>query len=230
MTKPANFNDLTGQTFARLTVIDRAPNKEGSRSARWNCLCTCGNSVSTRGCELISGRTKSCGCYGQEQRTKSTTKHGASSTKEYSIWRSAKQRCFNPDDKAYKNYGGRGITMHSDWANSFEQFIKDMGQRPSPNLSIERIDNNGDYSPNNCKWGTRDEQNNNHRRNVLLTHNGKTQTIKQWSVELGINYGTLQTRITAYKWSAERALTQPVQVRTKGRQCRIGSQPKTPVC
>lgn len=131
-----------------------------------------------------------------------------SSLPEYKIWAAIKTRCLNENATEYFRYGGRGITLCPEWKNSFSLFLQDMGMRPSKDYSIERIDNSRGYYPNNCKWATKIEQANNRRSNKLLTFNGKTQNMKQWSKELNISYVTLYQRLSKQKWSVERALTE----------------------
>lgn len=138
---------------------------------------------------------------------KAYKKEWAQKNRTYLSWKSMRRRCENPKDSAYHDYGGRGIKVCERWA-TFEHFLADMGECPN-NLEIERINNNGNYKPGNCKWATRKEQANNKRSNTLLVYNGKSQTIAQWADELGIIYETLCSRIYRSKWSIEKALTTP---------------------
>ncbi len=176
MPKPLN---LVGQKFHRLTVISRTINsKQGN--TQWTCLCNCGNKVIVIGVNLNHNRTKSCGCLNRELLIKTNTTHGLRKTPEYRSWSDIIQRCLNPNNKRYNNYGGRGIKVCQHWNNSFEAFIKDMRFKPTPKHSIERINNNGNYEPSNCKWATSSQQARNTRRNQNLTFKGKTLCVIDW--------------------------------------------------
>jgi len=166
------FIDLTGHRYGRLKVVDRADNI-GTKTA-WNCLCECGEIKAVISRDLKNGHTKSCGCL----KTDMATTHGLSKDPEYALWRGMRRRCFSSNDKNYHNYGGRGITVCDRWKDSFENFYADMGPRPSPELTIDRTNNDGPYSPENCRWATWSQQIRNQR--VRKTNNsglkGVTQT------------------------------------------------------
>lgn len=150
--------DLTGRKFGRLKVVDQAETIK--QKIHWNCMCSCGNKKAINGHSLRKGLSKSCGCLQVESRYK----HGMSNTSEFKTWASMLFRCLNKSDRKYKHYGGRGIKVCDRWLCSFSNFYKDMGARPK-NLSIDRINNEGDYEPSNCRWATYKQQNNNTRRN-----------------------------------------------------------------
>jgi len=182
--------DLTGQVFGRLTVT-------GSRSSIygvsfWECTCTCGVVKPVRTYNLKAGITKSCSCLRNEPSPNRT--HGMSRTKEGYIWSSMKSRCNNKNSRMYHAYGGRGIQVCERWQASFEAFYADVGPRPSPKHSLDRIDNDGPYCPENCRWVTQKEQNNNRQYHVYITCYGKTLNEGQWAERLGLPRTTIQRR------------------------------------
>lgn len=193
--------DETGNRYGLLSVIERS-GTDRSGSATWRCSCDCGGEVTTRGSSLRNGDTKSCGCID------TATKHGGFGTPEYDAWTSLISRCCNQNDRNFSNYGGRGITVCARWRTSFPAFLDDMGKKPSDALSIDRIDNNGPYSPENCRWATHKEQANNTRRNVIIEHDDKRMSLAQWSLFTGISQTSLRRRINK-GWSIERILTTP---------------------
>lgn len=206
---PPRVKDLTGHPpFGRLTVLAFAGQK--ARKAYWLCRCDCGNETAVRGTELVSGRTQSCGCLGRERTITRNTTHGMSRTLEYRTWNGMIQRCHNPHNKSYHRYGGRSITVCERWRTSLDTFIEDMGPRPTPKHTIERINNSLGYSPDNCKWATRKEQAHNTRQNVMIRFHGKTQCIGAWAEERGMAMKILWQRLNR-GWSIERALTTPIR-------------------
>lgn len=199
------FIDLTGQKFGRLTVIERT--ESSNKNIKWLCECECGGIVSVFGTDLKSGKTQSCGCIASEILSERNFKHGLSQTRLCRIWRHMKERCFNPKCPAYHNYGGRGIAMSDEWVKSFQAFYDwAMENGYEENLTIDRIDNNGNYEPSNCRWVTRKVQANNMRVNHRLTYNGEDKTIAEWSDVTGIKQHTIIRRL-GLGWSVEKALT-----------------------
>lgn len=193
--------DLTGHRFGYLVVTGRAGSQ--GKSSTWWCQCDCGSQLKeVQSTNLIQGNCLSCGCLSR--------RHGMSGSRVYKIWTLMKDRRHNPNNDHYADYGGRGITVCSAWRDSFEAFYADMGDPPSEGHSIDRKKNELGYQPGNCRWATFVEQNNNNRRNVLLTYNERTQTIAQWAKDLGISQKTLGKRIRSGR-SVERALTTEVQ-------------------
>jgi hypothetical protein len=152
------IKDITSKVFGKLKVIKYAGN------AHWECLCKCGNIKNIYTGSLKKGYTKSCGCEQKKQARLNATKHGMISSSEYHSWSSMKQRCLNPSATHYANYGGRGIKVCKRWLGSFENFYADMGAKPSPSHSIDRINVDGNYTPSNCRWATRMEQRHNRRK------------------------------------------------------------------
>lgn len=210
VTKPA-LAIFTGQRFGRLTVTEPA-GSDKIRNALWRCLCDCGNAKVATASNLFSGKTKSCGCLRDELRVtqgKANRTHGKTGARVYRIWLHIKDRCQNPKHVHFASYGGRGVGLCESWS-SFENFFADMGEPPSK-ASIERIDNDKGYEPDNCRWATPAEQSRNKRNNVLLTHDGRTLCLTDWAEVVSMPRPTLAARIRA-GWSADRALTAPVNL------------------
>lgn len=189
-----NLVDLTGRTFGELYVIGRTEKK--GMPVYWDCQCSCGNIKSVAAKHLKSGGTKSCGC---KQHIRSHYIHGMTGTKLYQTRIHMLERCNNPKDKRYKNYGGRGIKVCEEWSKSFTSF-RDwaLANGYKEGLSIDRIDVNGNYEPSNCRWITMAEQANNTTRSVYITHNGETLTKADWVRKIGINYSTFSLRYLKY--------------------------------
>lgn len=223
------IKDLTGQTFGRWTVIEYA-GKDKYNNALWLCECSCEDKTRriVNGNNLRRGISTSCGCFQRElskenciKRNAETgaqyaKKHGLRYTRIYTIWSGMIDRCYRKSHKKYNDYGGRGISVCNEWRYSVEEFYNwAINNGYNDNLSIDRINNNGNYEPNNCRWATVDEQQNNRRYNRMYTLNNKTQTLKQWANEYKINYNTLISRIDEFNWDFEKALTTPVKQNKK---------------
>lgn len=204
--------DLVGQRFGRLIVI-RKMDRDKWRNYLWLCECDCGRKKIIYGYNLRTGRTKSCGCLQKEMVTKHGHNQNGEWSKTYNRWHSMIQRCTNTNNKRYKDYGGRGITVCHRWMK-FENFLADMGETP-PGLQIDRIKNDLGYSKENCRWVTSKEQQRNKRNNHLVTYERKTQCLSACAEEYNISFDTLWSRICKYHWSTERAITTPVRKRRK---------------
>lgn len=207
------FIDLTGQKFGKWTVIKRN-GVNSSGSVKWKCICECGNIGFVGSYALRSGESKSCGCYAKEitsKRSKIDNKiHGLTGSKIYHTWTNIKQRCSNPDCDNYSLYGGRGIKVCNEWKHDFMAFYNwSMSHGYIGNLSIDRIDVNGNYEPSNCKWSTSKEQARNRRSNHIITYNGETKTLIEWAEQYNIKFEALYGRIKN-GWPIDKALTMPL--------------------
>lgn len=173
----------------------------------WFCKCDCGKNTIVPAAKLISGKTQSCGCLKKEtSKPPIIVKHGMSYSRLYKVWKDMKARCYKPTSVRYYTHGARGIKVCDEWM-SFEFFAKwALSNGYRENLTIDRINNNGNYEPSNCRWATHKVQANNRRTNRLISHNGETHTIKEWSEITGINYYTLLGRITRLGWNTEKTL------------------------
>lgn len=190
-----------GEVFGRLTIIGEAPKHGLDVHRRVYARCECGTERDIMFSLLVTGKTVSCGCY---RKTKNIT-HGRSQSRTYRIYRDMLTRCNNPHYKEYHLYGGRGIKVCDRWQGSFDNFLSDMGERPK-GMSLDRIDNEGHYTPENCHWATGFEQANNKRNNVILEYHGRRQTAPQWARELGISVRNIYSRRRS-GWSDERILS-----------------------
>lgn len=200
----AQAGDLSGQRFGMLTVLRRGPNKvrgETSESG-WVCRCDCGGENHVAKSDLIRGKVRSCRCIMGKNHT-----HGMFGTRVYKVWVGMIQRCHNPKDRGWRNWGGRGIVVCERWRHSFENFYSDMGA-PAPGLSLDRIDNDGNYEPGNCRWVTAKEQQRNRRGNVFVDLRGEKKPVSAWAEEFGMDAELVRGRL--YRgWDVERALTTP---------------------
>ena len=204
----------SGQRVGGRLCFVREVERVSPKVRRAEFLCDCGTTVVVNIAYVVHGNTHSCGCLKSELVGQKNTKHQhavrGEQTGAYRSWAAMKQRCNDPNSDNYDNYGGRGITVCSRWDNSFEEFYKDMGDRPAYG-TIERVDNSRGYEVGNCRWATKQEQTLNTRRNVFVEHDGKRATISQWCSELGITYALVKGRRKA-GWSLQDALFKPIDV------------------
>jgi hypothetical protein len=205
--------NLIDQRFGMLLVVDRTTKSypSGQKQTHWICLCDCGNTATISHSRLTSkdGGQISCGCQKGRLVTEKKTRHGKTGTSIYYRWWNMINRCENPKVKSFQDYGVRGITVCERW-HLFDNFLADMGEPPGPGYTIERTDNEKGYSPDNCVWATRSRQQRNTRANRLVTFNGQTKTLAEWSEILGIGRTTLAARLDSPDWSLEQAFTTPV--------------------
>ena len=209
--------DITNQRFGRLLVL--GPTNTRPRPRRglyyyWLCLCDCGAEKYVLQDSLQSGGTRSCGCLRRETMAEKQRTHGYSDTRTYRSWQRIKQRCNDPGATHYEHCGGRGIYMCAKWRDSVENFLAAVGECPGDEFSIERIDNNIGYEPDNCCWATAKDQARNTRRNRILEFDGKALCLQEWAEITGLKRTTITQRI-AYGWTVEEALTIPVLRRKK---------------
>lgn len=216
--------DLAGKKFNRLLAIERVYDRPlKTHSAIWKCLCDCGNITYVPASKLCSGEIKSCGCLAREtssrtlkslskeERIRRATHHGMTKTRLYSIWSHMKERCYKSNTPSFYLYGMRGINVCDEWLHSFEAF-RDwaISNGYADSLTLDRIDCNGNYCPDNCRWISMFEQQHNKRNNVMITYNGETKCTSEWEREFGIRRGTAKARIQK-GWDPVLAITTPVR-------------------
>lgn len=201
-------NDLTGMKFNRLKAIKPIGIRNGE--IVWRFECDCKNTIDVIGSRVKNGYIKSCGCLATDVNRTMRITHGYSKTKLYVVWQSMKRRCLDEKYPKYKDYGSRGITVCDEWLEfeNFKKWSDDSGYKEG--LTIDRIDNDKGYFPDNCQWITNEEQQLNKRNNRIITFNGKSQTISEWARELNINEQTLRNRLQKENVDIEKALTTPV--------------------
>ena len=208
--------NLVGMKFGRLTVMDRESPKSKKTKGLWVCKCECGNVIKVNTSDLKSGNTTSCGCKRKETLRQLRTKHGESNTRLYNVWSDMKKRCYNTKNVDYKNYGGRGITVCDEWMdfqNFYEWAIANGYDETAPRgqCTIDRINVDGNYEPENCRWVDRYIQMNNKRNNRILTYNGESHTLAEWCEIVNIPYNCLKSRLNKLHWSVEKTLTTPTR-------------------
>lgn len=216
------FVDITGQRFGQWMVVKlagRKPTTRGKHRLLWLCRCACGNSGYLTSGTLRFGASKSCGCNRVEVALKNFRTHGKTGSPEHVSWKAMHTRCVNPNQPEWHRYGGRGIKMCDRW-RKFENFLADMGQKPTPSHQLDRINTDGDYAPDNCRWATTVEQQRNKTSNHNLTFRGETKCISAWSEELSIPFRRISDRINR-GWMVERALTEPPRAIRSGPSCNV---------
>lgn len=207
--------DISGRRFGRWTVLSRAyPLK--NRQSQWLCRCDCGTQALVMRRGLMRGTSQSCGCLRNEMAALRVFEHGLTHHKLFNVWKNMMSRCYRRTDTAFSRYGGRGIKVCQRW-HDIRLFVADNEHLALPGLTLDRRNNDGDYTPDNTRWATRTTQALNRRSNVRITYAGKTQTIFEWAREIGIRPRTLWYRIQVQKWSIERAITIPVSSRLRNR-------------
>lgn len=198
--------DLVGEKYGRLTVVEKSSVRR-NKQVVWICRCDCGKTNEVTTGELRYGRHSSCGCYQRERASESNKTHGKSKTRLYRIWCAMIKRCENDNTIGFKNYGGRGIKVCEEWRKDFTVFERwSNAHGYSEELTIDRIDNHGDYCPENCRWVGRNEQMNNTRRTRKFEYCGKSHTLREWSEISGLSFELLKGRLQR-GWSIEKALT-----------------------
>lgn len=212
------YEDLTGRRFGRLIVLERTDShikKNGDKQTAFLCRCDCGNVRKVLAYNLKNGHTTSCGCEAFRKRVAAKTTHNEAGTRLYRIWTKMKGRCTNPNDPAYKRYGGCGRTLCEEWKH-YERF-RDwaLANGYADNLSIDRINNEKGYSPDNCRWATPKQQANNTRKNRIIEFNGETHTLSEWGEITKIKPITIAYRLNN-GWDVESALTSPVRGQSHG--------------
>lgn len=205
--KPSELIDLTGRNFGRLTVVERAPHH--NKTVHWICQCACGTTKKINSASLKKGYTRSCGCLRKEIMRNKQMKHGLNELPEYNVWKGMWTRCRSLREK---NYGGRGISVSEQWRD-FQTFLRDMGRRPSPKHSIDRIDNDGNYESGNCRWADRKTQARNTRSNQRYKLGEREEVLPVYAEEFGIHVKAIENRLRL-GWPLEKALTTPLKGRT----------------
>lgn len=189
---------LAGQTFGRLSVLKRGPNNKRGE-AYWICVCECGAEKLVKSNDLTSGATRSCGCLYEESLATRTRKHGATTgyrtSPEYQAWINMRRRCYSPKDARYEIYGARGVTVCDRWNSDFSAFLEDMGPRPSPEHSLDRVDTDGNYDPSNCRWATPTEQSRNRRNVHTAVVDGVPMSVLEAIQKTGLSRVTIYRRI-----------------------------------
>jgi len=213
--------NLTGSRFSRLTVLGDC-GRTTKNETIWRCLCDCGTQRDVRGSHLKSKNVQSCGCLARELTSirmkfgaPLATTHGGRHKPEYMVWRNMRVRCSSPNDAAYPRYGGRGISVAAEW-DDFAVFFRDMGPRPSPTHTLDRIDNDGPYCAANCRWATKRQQAENRRTTINTVVDGEMMCLKALARKNGLPYRQVHMRVTRLEWSIERTISTPIRTLIRG--------------
>lgn len=205
-TLPKTAKNIAGERYGRLVAASYQGPGPQKRGSLWLFRCDCSAELVRIAGDVRRGMIRSCGCAQIDSQVRRLRTHGRSRTPEWATWNTMKMRCTNPNNPVYRHYGGRGIVVCDRWLNSFAAFFEDMGERPSPKHRLDRIDNDGPYSPDNCRWATQKEQCRNTRQNRLITFRDETLCITDWAARLDIHPVTLHLRVKK-GWPLDRALT-----------------------
>lgn len=203
-------SEFIGRKYGRLTVKEQLP-PDKHKKIHWRCECECGGTATPSTRALTTGNTTSCGCLKKELLGDRSRTHGSSRSGAYRSWCAMKDRCYRETNQDYPLYGGRGIKVCDRWLHSFENFLADMGERPYVRATIERLDTNGNYEPDNCEWATQKTQTRNKRNSHNLTIDGETKSIGEWAELYGIDSRLIWKRVVNLGWSAEDAVKKPRQ-------------------
>lgn len=203
----SKFVDLTNHRFGRWSVLERAAS--AGRRTMWTCRCSCGTTRAVEASNLRNGLSSSCGCLMRQRAREANRTHGLTGTPEHRSWKSMISRCTQPSSRDFADYGGRGISVCARWRSSFANFFEDMGPRPSLGHSLDRIDVNGDYEPENCRWANAKEQARNRRTSHVVTFLGRSMSLAEACEAAGLPYGLVHDRISTLGWPAAVALSTP---------------------
>jgi hypothetical protein len=197
---------LVGQTFGRLSVV-RYAFTGSHRRAFWHCRCECGRECDVPSQSLLRGQSRSCGCLHLE----AISTHGLSKTRLYRVWKEMHGRCYRPKNNRYALYGARGIIVCKRW-HDLAAFVEDVGEPPTPTHQLERMDNDGNYEPLNCKWATPTEQARNRRNTIVVEYRGESRALAQWCDDLSLPYREMRRRIVDRDWTPTRAFETPLRI------------------
>ena len=228
MPRAIPIEEEIGKRYGRLTVVAFSHYRKLQKGALriYTCRCDCGSQLEANRTNLRCGITASCGCLQKDRASASSLKHGmAKRCPEYTAWLLMKSRCLNPKNRSWTRYGGRGIQIYAEWIDSFQSFFQYLGPKPTPKHSIDRINNDGNYEPGNVRWATAVEQANNKSTNRMVTVDGRSHTVSQWSREVGIHPSSLHERLSLLGWDEKDAVllkrTQPKRIEYNGRSLTI---------